>query len=895
MKFKPSRRRRMLEDLDQDIRDHIQAETQDNIARGMPPEEARYAALRKLGNVTRVQEETRDIWSLVWLEQLLQDLRFALRTLRKSPAFTAAALLTLAIGIGANAAVFSVVNSVLLEPLRYPNPRELVAIRQAAPGAEGLANFAEDLRLSPSMYFTYAEHNQTFQSMGVWFADTADVTGLAEPEQVRVIVVTDGLLQALAVPPVAGRWLSAADQMPRGPETVMLSYAYWQRRFGASPSAIGRNITVDSRPREIVGVMPQGFRIVNTEPDLIVPAAFDRANLILAGFGYQGIARLKPSVTIPQANADLSRMLPIWMDSWSNGRGTNPHIYETWRITPNIRPLKREVVGSVSDVLWVVMATVGLVMLIACANVANLLLVRGESRQQELALRAVLGAQRGRIVRQLLLESVPLGLMGGVLGLLLAVAGLRLLVAIGPANLPRLAEISLGGRAVAFTLALSLFSALLFGLMSALKYARPQVPMALRSSGRTLSASRERHRARNLLVVAQVGMALVLLVSAGLMIRTFVALRNVQPGFTHPEHLQVLRLSFPRSLVADPERVTRMQNDITDRLAVIPGVASAGFADQMPMEGYDSDWDTILVEGRNYSPNEIPPLQLYRHVSPGFFKTAGTRMVADRDLTWSDVYNRLPVGLVSENFAREMWGSAANAVGKRFREFEGEPWREVIGVVQDVYENGVNQKAPEIIYWPSMAQNLFGGNQLDTIRSATFIIRTDRTGSQAFLDQVRRTIWSVNSSLALASLRSMQDVYDLSLARTSFTLVMLGIAGAMALILGIIGLYGVISYIVGQRTHEIGIRIALGAQPLEILQMVLSQGGKLAAAGIALGLIAAFVLTRLMVTILFGVTPADPATFAAVVAVLLSVALFASWLPARRAMRVDPMVALRYE
>ncbi len=889
------RRERMLDGLDQDIRNHIERETQDNIDRGMSPEEAHYAALRKFGNVARVRERAREVWSIVWLEQLLQDLRYGLRTLRKSPLFTSVALLTLAIGIGANAAVFSVINSVLLEPLRYPGPAQLVAVRQTAPGAAGLANFSDGLRLSPSMYFTYSEHNRTFQSLGVWATSTANVTGLAEPEQVRAVYLSDGVLQALAVPPLIGRWLTAADQIPRGPENVMLSYGYWQRRFGGNVSVIGRNIIVDSRPREIVGVMPQGFQIVNAEADVIVPLAFDRGKLIMAGFGYQGIARLKPGATIAQANADLARMLPIWMNSWSNGPGSNSHIYETWRITPTIRPLKQEVTGSVGDVLWVVMATVGIVMLIACANVANLLLVKGESRQQELAIRAVLGAQKGRIVRELLFESILLGFMGGLLALALAEAGLRLLVAIGPANLPRLKEIALGPRALGFTVCLSLLSTLLFGFISALKYARPRIAVALRSESRTSSISRERYRARNVLVVAQVAMALVLLVSAGLMIRTFQVLRKIEPGFTDAGHLQLMRISIPRSLVAEPQRITRIQNDIAENLKRIPGVTSVAFASEMPMEGFDSNWDAIYIEGKTYRDDAIPPLRLFKYVSPDFFHAAGTRLVAGREFTWTDVYGVRPVGIISENLAREMWGTPANALGKRFREFSGEPWREVIGVVQDVREDGVDKKSPEIVYWPTMVANLYGPGPLGAIPDVTFSIRSQRAGTEAFLNQVRRAVWSINADLPLASVRTMQDVYAQSLAQTSFTLVMLGIAAAMALVLGIIGIYGVISYVVGHRRHEIGIRMALGARPQDILRMVLGHGGKMAASGIGLGLVASFGLTRLMAAILFGVSATDPFTFAAVVLLLLAITLLACWIPARRAMRVDPLLALRHE
>ena len=645
-----------------EIESYVQIETDENVARGMPPEEARAAARRKFGNSTRIREEIYMMNTIAFLDTLVRDVRYGLRTLRRNPMFTAVALLTLAIGIGANSAVFSVVNSVLLKPLHYPKAEELVAIRQVAPGAAGLANFRDGLPLSASMYFTYAEHNRAFQSLGVWYTDTANVTGFAEPEQVRTVTVSDGVLQALSVPPAAGRWLLAADQVPSGPQpfgfsgrstTVMLSYGYWQRRFGGARSAIGRNIIVDSRPREIVGVMPQGFQIVNAQADLILPLALDRGKAILAGFGLQGIARLRPGVTIAQANADVARLVPIWMDSWSNGPGSNPRIYETWRITPTICLLKQEVVGTAGDILWLLMGTIGIVLLIACANVANLLLVRAEARQQELALRSALGATRGWIVRTLLVESVMLGVMGGALGVGLAYGGLSLLAAIGPANLPRLGEISIDARALGFTLVLSLLSGLLFGLIPALKYSWRRISIALRSAGRNASASRERHRARHILVVAQVAMALVLLVSAGLMIRTFQALRTVDPGFTHAEHLQTLRIAIPGPLVAAPERVTRIQNDIVNKLAAIPGVTSAAFASAMPMEGFAPNWDAMYAEGKPEPSNEIPPLRPFKHVSPGFFHTAGTRVVVGRELTWTEVYGLRPVVMVSENLARE--------------------------------------------------------------------------------------------------------------------------------------------------------------------------------------------------------------------------------------------------
>ncbi len=889
------RRARWDRERSEEIESHVQMETDENVARGMREEEARAAARRKFGNRTLVREEIYRMNTIGLVDALARDARYGLRSLRKNPTFTAAALLTLAVGIGANTAVFSVVNRVLLQPLAYPHPEQLVSLHQTATGAAGLANVADGLPLSGSMYFTYAEHNRTFQSLGVWVQGSGNVTGLGDPEQVRVIAVSDGLLQTLSVRPLLGRWFSAADQKP-GSNTVLLSYGYWQRHFGGDRGIVGRSLTVDSRLREIVGVMPEGFRIVNPETDLFFPLAMDRSRLSLPGFGLQGIGRLKPGVTIREADADIARLLPVWMYGWPY-RG-DPRIYLTWRITPQFRPLKDEVVGDVRDVLWVVMATIGLVMLIACANVTNLLLVRADARQHELAVRAALGAGTVRIVRELLVESLLLALLGGVLGVGLADAGLRLLLALGPANLPRLHEIALDGRALGFTLALSVLSGLLFGSIPAWKHAGPRIANALRNAGRGLSLSRERHRARNLLVVGQVALALVLLVSAGLMIRTFQALRTVDPGFTDPAHVQTLRIVIPNLLVPEAERVIRIQNEIADKLAALPGVTAVGFASTTPMDGIEPNWDCIFAEGKTYPAGEVPPLRFYRNISPGFFRAEGTRLVAGRDITWEEIYGQRHVVLLSENLARELFGSPSAAIGRRVREFPMMPWHEVIGVAQDVRDNGVAQKAPAVVYWPLLMPNLFGPGPLGAptaVRAVTFLVRSERTGMAGFLEQIRRSVWSVNASLPLASVGNLQQFYDRSLAQTSFTLVMLGIAGAMALLLGIIGIYGVIAYAVSQRRREIGIRLALGAELGAVRRMFVGDGLKLAAIGAAAGLVAAAGLMQLMKSMLFGISPWDPVTYAAVPAVLAAAAAVASYLPARRAAAVDPVEALRAE
>ena len=887
-------RRRRYDDLSVSIQEHIQERAEELMEEGMARKQAEQAARREFGNVALIQQRSREVWHWSALESILADLNLTFRRLKKSPGFAATVLLTLAIGIGANTAVFSVLNSVLLRSLPYPEPEQLVSLHLNAPGAPGLAEFRSELRLSASMYLTFAAHNRAFQSVGVWGPGTASITGIAQPEQVDTALISDGVLETLNVPAIAGQWLTLADQDAHGLGRVMLSYGYWQRRFGGDPGVVGRTISVDSQSRVIAGVMPRGFKVVNYDFDLLVPLAFDPGNEQLAGFAYRGIARLQPGVAIPQANADVASLLNVWMDSWSNGPGSDPHWYLRWKITPALQPLKETVVGSIRTVLCVVMGTIGVVMLIACTNVANLLLVRADARQQELAVRAALGAGRWRIVRELLLESVTLGLLGGAAGVAVAYAGLRLLTAIGPADFPRLNEISLDGRSIAFTLILSVLSGLFLGAIPILRYVPSRQRLTLLGTMRTASVSRERQRGRNLLVVAQVSMALVLLVSAVLMIRTFLAMRSVDPGFSDPASLRVMRISIPGTLVRDPQTVTRMQNSILDKLAAIPGVSSAGFAASVPMSGAEPAWNQIYIEGKNYE-GENAPMRLYNYVSPGYFHTAGTRIVAGRDFTWAEIYNLRPIGIVSESLARELWGSPLAAIGKHFREWESMPWHEVIGVVQDVRENGVDQVSPATVYWPSMMNNLFGPGSFNARRTVYFALHTPRAGTQSVLSDMQRAVWSVNANLPVAEVSTMQDIYSDSMARTSFTLVMLAIAGSMALALGIIGIYGVISYTVSQRTREIGIRLALGAQKSELKWMFVRAALLLTAAGIAIGVGTAAVMMQLMKSLLFGISPLDPFTYTTVPVILAISAALASYLPARRAAAVDPVEALRAE
>ncbi|HTS29867.1 MAG TPA: ABC transporter permease [Bryobacteraceae bacterium] len=818
-----------------------------------------------------------------------QQVRHVLRSLGRAPMFTAVTAITIGLGIGANTAIFSVVNGILLKPLPYPRPGELVSVMQSAP-AVGIP----DCELAPADYFNLREENQTFQSFGIWNDDSSTITGTgAPPERVRSLDVTEGVLNALAVQPLIGRWFTPADDNPSSPRTVILTYGYWQHRFGGDASVIGRNLMLDSEPREIIGVLPQNFRFLDDKPELILPFRFDRAKTTLGNFSFHGIARMKPGVTVDTVNADMGRMMPMVYSKFQPPPGFSVRLFEEAHLTPNARPLRNDVVGSLGKVLWVLMGSIGVVLLIACANVANLLLVRAEGRQQELAVRVAIGASWRRIAGELLMESVLLGLLGGVAGVALAYGALQLLLSNAPAFLPRIEEITIDAPVLLFTLVLSLLAGLVFGLIPVIKHAAPKVTQALRAGGRTLSQSREAHRARNTLVVLQMALAVVLLIGSGLMIRTFQALRKVQPGFTGPAELQTLRIFIPEAQVKDPERVVRMQQQMAEKLAAIPGVTSAGFANSVPTDGNNST-DLLYAEDRTYREGQFPPLRRFKFIAPGFLRAMGVGLIAGRDLTWTDVYDKREVCLVSENIAREMWHTPSAALGKRIREGMKDSWREIVGVVADVRYDGPDQKAPTTVYWPVLMSN-FWGNADWVQRAVVFAVRSNGAGSESFLEEARQAVWSIDADLPITRVRTMEQVYRDSTARSSFTLVMLAAAGGMALLLGIVGIYGVISYSVSQRKREMGIRLALGAPQMSLRGMVVRHGMLLAAVGVAIGLGAAAAMTRIMASLLFEVSPLDSVTYSAVAVVLLAAAAAASYLPAHRASRVNPVDALRAE
>jgi predicted permease len=816
--------------------------------------------------------------------------RHIVRRLARTPAFTLISALTLALGIGANTAIFSVIEGVLLKPLPYPHPEQLVGLRCAAPRLN-----LRDAEMAPFLYVTYREQNRVFQDVGLWNSDSGTLTGRGQPEQTPALDVTEGILSMLGAQPVVGRLFSPDDTKAGSPQTVVLTYGFWQSHFGGSPSAVGQNLIVDAKPRLIIGVLPQTFHFLDSKAQIVLPMQLNRANIQLGNFSFSSIARLRPGITIDQANADAARMMPIALSAFPAPGGFSKSMFSEVGLAPVTHPLLREVTGDIGESLWAIMGTIGIVLLIACANVANLLLVRAGGREQELAVRAALGASWSAIARELMLESLTIGLFGGALGLALAFGGLRLLMSIAPANLPRLHDIGIDAPVLLFTLVISIAAGAFFGIIPVLKYATPQLVSSLRGGGRGASQSRERQRARRVLVVAQVALATVLLIAAGLTIRSFQALHNIQPGFAHAEQLQTFRIFIPPPSVKDPVMVARQQEEILTRVRAVAGVSGAGLMTILPLDG--GGWhDPIYAQDKTYTESMLPGLRQFKFISPGALAAMGTPLVAGRDFDWIDVDQMRPVALVSENVARDLWRTPAAAIGKRIRPDRKTAWREVIGVVADVHDDGVDQAASQDVYWPFLTPSFGPADENKFIaRGAAVIVRSQRAGTESFVQEIRRAVWSVNPDLPLDKMRTMAEIYQRSLARTSFTLVMLAIAGAMALLLGMVGLYGTISYSVSQRTREIGIRMAMGARRGVLTGMFLRYGLTLSIVGVACGIAGAAVVTRAMKSLLFEVKPLDPITYIAAPLALVAAAALASYLPALRATAVDPLEALRAE
>jgi putative ABC transport system permease protein len=877
------RRRRLDRQLHEELQYHLDALEEEHRARGLSGNDARAAARRDMGSLAQVTEAYREQRGLPRLDILWRDVRFGARSLRRTPGLSAAVIATLAIAIGATTAVFAIVNGVLLEPLPYPNPAALVALTHRS------AADTTDIPSAPYLYFTFREQNRTLDSIGLWRTFNSTITGLERPEQVRTVGMTSDVLTVLGIAPLAGRSFSRADEDPGSPPTAILTYGYWQRRFGGDPSIVGRRLVINGQSSDVIGAMPRTFRFLDIDADVLLPFQLDRSQVTLGRYVFQSIARLKAGATADAAMSDLARLVPIAVETFPPPAGYRREQFGRNLMMPRLTPLKDALVAEVARMLWVLMASLALLLVLASANVANLLVVRADGRRQELAVRAALGASRARIVGELLTESLLLGVAAGLVGLAFAFGALRLVIAWGPADLPRVGDISIDGAVLLFTLGIALLAGAVLGLLPARK-ATALPGVALRSSRRSITDGRDRLRLRGVLVAVQVAIAVVLLVGSGLMIRTFAALTRVDPGFKNASEVQLAHIQVG---MPEPERTTRIQHRIVERLMAIPGVASVAFADLAPLDPANVGNDTVLMIEGQVAPSGRPrPLRRFEFVSPGFFRTLGTPMVAGRDLTWTDLYEGRPVALVSQRLARDEWGSVEAALYNHVRASPADPWREIVGVTGDLRDDGMSAPPTPFVFFPALVSR-FWGTPAIAFGSATFAIRSARAGSATFLDEVQQAVWDVDPDLPIAKIRTLESDYGQSLSRISFTLALLLLAGTMGLLLGFIGIYGVIAHGVAQRAREIGIRLALGAQRAQIERIFVRDGLALAGTGVTAGVATALLATRLMSSLLFGVTSSDPLTYCVIVPVVVFVAALAAYVPARRAMGLNPIDTLR--
>jgi predicted permease len=807
----------------------------------------------------------------------LQDLRYGFRMLVKRPGFTVIAVLALALGIGANTAIFSVVNAVLLRPLPYKDPQRIVAVWETNPqlGAE-MRNRNE---VAMGNFLDWRAQNRTFERMGALFYANANLTGTGEPERLQSVVVTTDLFDVLGVQPALGRSFRPEEETVASPRVVVLSHGLWQRRFGSDPSVVGRNLTINGNQVTVVGVMPQGFQLqfpTSMQVEMWLPMRIDPATQADRKAHYLYVlARLKEGLTLEQSQAGMTSIAGQLQQQFPDTNAGK---------SANVVSLHKQLVGNVQPYLYVLFAAVGFVLLIACANVANLLLARVAARHKEVAIRIALGASRWRLVRQLLTESILLASAGGLLGLLLAYWGIDLLVALTPGDVPRLNEIGLHAPVFIWTLLVSILTGVLFGLAPALQASKPDLNESLKESGRT-SAGLERSRLRNLLVVSEVALALVLLICAGLMIKSFMRLQQVSPGF-EPKNLLTMNISLPRQKYPEAQQANGFYNQLFERVRAVPGVEAVGGIDPLPLS--DSNGTTgFVVEGGPMLALADRPEVGERSVTPDYFQTMRIPVLKGRAFTAQDRENTPRAMIVNEALARRYWPNE-EVLGKRLG-FEDDAskqvWWEIVGVVGNVKHERLDAEAkPEVFFPYEQSPRNF----------MSLVVRTTSDPSR-MIAGVRDQVLAIDKDQPVFDIKTMEQRLSKTVAQSRFIMLLLGVFSALALILAAVGIYGVMAYVVSLRTHEIGIRMALGAQGRDVLRMVVRQGMTLVLIGVAIGLVAAFALTRLMSSLLYGVTATDPLTFITVALVLGMVALLAIFIPARRATRVDPMEALRYE
>jgi putative ABC transport system permease protein len=867
----------MLEELDQDIRAHIEIETRDNIERGMTPDEAHYAALRKFGNVTRVQEEAREVWSLVWLEQMWQDVRYAARMLRKSPGFTAVAVLTLALGIGANTAIFSVVYAILLRPLPYADPGQLVVIFQSKP--------QEQVPFTGINYVNFAEcraQSRAFAEMAANQAHQLTLTGVGEPSVLTTTVVTPEIFSLLQAQPLLGRTFLPEDGKRGAALVVILSENLWRSQFGSDPSLVGRSISLDKRSFTVVGIMPASFHslLLTAHEDIWIPLSQDPLfgpwMSRLSGHWLRVIGRLKPGVSLAQAQAEMNTMSAALANE-------DPADNAGWQI--RVVPLQEDIVGKSRPALLVLLAAVGLVLLIACVNIANLLLSRASSRAREIALRIALGAGRKRIVRQLLTESTVLGLLGGIAGIVLAYWGVHALGSLLPADLPRVQTIRVDGWVLGFALLLSFVASFIFGLAPSVFAADSSLQRGLKESAGHSGESGGQRRARGFLAATEIALATVLLVAAGLLMRSFTMLTSVNPGF-NAEHVVKADISLPQFQYSTPQQWAAFSNALLDRIQVEPGLRDAAMVVPLPLDEGNVNLAFQIV-GNPPLPPGVSVTADFSSVSPDYFHLMEIPLLRGRVFGAQDSAAAPRVTVISETMARQFFPNQ-DPLGKQLIfgfPPDGDAAREIVGVVGDVRDTSLSEMPGPMMYVP-FAQAPFWGGQL-VVRSTL--------GSSSVAASIRKVTHDIDKDLPVTDIATLPETLDASVAQPRFRTLLVGLFGLIALLLAAVGIFGVISYSVSRRSHEIGIRVALGATPANVLRLILGESAKLVLLGLALGVPAALALTRFLASLLFEVHPADPLTFIGVAALLSAVALIACYVPAKRAMRVDPMVALRYE
>jgi predicted permease len=859
--------RRREEELDEEVRSHLRMATQDRIERGETPEQAEASARREFGNVVLVKEVTREMWGRAWLRQFIQDLKYGLRTMRRGPGFTAVAVLTLALGIGANTAIFSVVNAVLLRPLPYRDPARLVTVLH-----DGWKPVA------PANFLDWREQSRSFESIAAAQSWNLTMTGRDRPEQLNVLQTSAEMFHVLGVDAALGRTYTAGEDQPGREHVVVISHGFWQRRFGGSPDVIGRQVTLDGEPYTVVGVMPPDFQFAPfwaTHAEAWLPLNLGERVTDRRGQSLRVFARLKPGVTREQAQAEMEAI---------NKRLEEQYPRANEGLTVSVDPLHEKVVGKSRPALLVILGAVGFVLLIACANVANLTLAKAASRRKEIAVRIALGAGRWRVIRQLLTESLMLSLAGGGGGLLLAYWSNTALASLGPDTLPRVRTVGLDANVLLFTLGLSVLVGLLFGLAPALRSVSTDLTESLKDRARGSSPDRRQERVRQLLVVGEIAVSLVLLVGGGLMMRSFLRLTSVEPGFDPRGVLTAtVPLSGPR--YSTDEQRAAFFRQLTTQLSSLPGVKSASAINHIPLGG-DVWTYGFTVEGRPAPPDAERPSAVYRVVRPDYFRTMGATLLKGRDFTERDDASSPGVVIVNEALARWQW-PGEELLGKRITlNSEGTKTREVVGVVKDLKQGEWASESKPEMYLPH--------TQDASPRGMTLVIRASSDLSELGAE-VRREVWAIDKDLPVSQVIGMEDVVAESVGQQRFNTLLIGVFAASALILAAVGIYGVMSHTVAQRTHEIGVRMALGARGRDVLGMVIRQGLVLTLFGLAVGLIGALALTRMMNSILYEVSATDPLVFGSVAAALTLSALLACYLPARRATKVDPLEALRYE